>query len=51
LKLYNSQSKKWENVQNITNMYVKRDSENNLTIYSSGEENPKMVLKPNGIVK
>lgn len=51
LKLYNSESKKWETIQNITNMYVKRDSDNNLTIYSSGEENPKMVLKPNGIVQ
>jgi len=51
LKLYNSQTKKWENVQNITNMYVKRDNENNLTIYSSGEDKPKMLLKPNGIVK
>lgn len=51
LKLYNSQTKKWESVQNITNMYVKRDNENNLTIYSSGEDKPKMLLKSNGIVK
>lgn len=51
LKLYNSQSKKWENMQNITNIYVKRDSENNLIVYSSGEKNPKIILKPDGTVK
>lgn len=51
LKLFNSQTQNREGIPSITGMYMKKDSENNLTIYSSGEDNPKMILKPNGIVK
>jgi len=49
--LYNNKTKKWEHINCIYNVYIKKDANDKLLIYSNGEKDPKIILSKDGIVK